>query len=60
MDSDTALRDVNKDIDDGYAAGVLIAPTVFVNGRMLLGQRTAAEIQELINDEIERTRKPGN
>jgi len=60
MESDAALRDVNKDIDDGYAAGVLIAPTVFVNGRMLLGQRTAAEIQELINDEIERTRKPGN
>jgi protein-disulfide isomerase len=60
MDSGAALRDVNKDIDDGYAARVLIAPTVFVNGRMIFGKRKAAEIQELINDELERSRKAGN
>jgi hypothetical protein len=29
---------------------------VFVNGRMIFGKRTAAEIQELINDELERNR----
>jgi hypothetical protein len=33
---------------------------VFVNGRMILGKRTAAEIQELVNDELERSRKVGN
>jgi hypothetical protein len=33
---------------------------VFVNGRMTFGKRTAAEIQELINDELERSRKAGN
>jgi protein-disulfide isomerase len=60
MDSGAGLRDVNKDIDDGIAAGVLIAPTVFVNGRMIFGKRTAGEIHELITDELERSRKAGN
>ena len=55
-----SLRLDTAEFDDGYAAGVLIAPTVFVNGRMILGKRTAAEIQELVNDELKRSRKAGN
>ena len=53
----TALQDAGGEMHDAIAARVLIAPTVFVNGRMIFGKRTAAEIQELINDELERNRK---
>ena len=55
LESGVASRDVGKDIDEAYTVGVMVAPTLFVNGRMLMGKRSAEEIQQIVDDELRRT-----
>jgi protein-disulfide isomerase len=54
LDSGTASRDVGKDIDEAYTLRVMVAPTLFVNGRRLMGRRSVAEIQQLVDEELRR------
>jgi len=54
IDSGTRIRAVDKEIDEGYSAGVITAPTLFINGRMFVGNRPAAELQAILDDEFKR------
>ena len=54
LDSGIGSREVGKDIDEAYTLRVLAAPTVFVNGRRLIGKRSVAEIQQLVDEELRR------
>jgi len=53
LDSGRQAEAVQKDKDDARKAGVNSTPTVFINGR-LLGGRSYAEVQEVIEDELQR------
>lgn len=39
LDGYRVTRGVNHDIDDAYSAGVRTTPTMFINGRMMQGNR---------------------
>jgi len=56
LDSGSQAAAIQKDRDDARRMGVNSTPTVFINGR-LLGGRSYAEIQEVIEDELQRALK---
>ena len=51
LDSGSKAATIQKDRDEAQRIGVNSTPTVFINGR-LLGGRSYAEIQEVIEDEL--------
>lgn len=53
LDSGSQAAAVQKDSDEGRKIGVNGTPTVFINGR-LLGGRSYADVQEVIEDELQR------
>jgi len=53
LDSGSQASAIQKDRDDAQKVGVSGTPTVFINGR-LLGGRSYAEVQEIIDDELQR------
>jgi len=53
LDSGSKAATIQKDRDEAQRIGVNSTPTVFINGR-LLGGRSYAEIQEVIEDELQR------
>ena len=53
LDSGSQAAAIQKDRDDARKIGVNSTPTVFINGR-LLGGRSYAEVQEVIEDELQR------
>src|SRR5262249_149239 len=55
LDSGKHVAGIDKDIDEAYTAGVTSAPTIFINGRMFFGNRPAAEIQQILDDELQRS-----
>ena len=54
LDSGKQAEAIQKDRDDARKVGVNSTPTIFINGR-LLGGRSYAEVQEVIEDELQRT-----
>jgi protein-disulfide isomerase len=54
LDSGKQAAAIQKDKDDARKAGVSSTPTLFINGRMLSGNRPYTEIREIIEDEIKR------
>jgi len=54
LDSGKHAATIQKDKDEARKIGVSGTPTVFINGR-LLGGRSYAEVQEVIDDELQRT-----
>jgi protein-disulfide isomerase len=56
LDSGSFIDSVNKQIDEGYSTGVKVTPTIFVNGRMLVGNRDSLEIRKLIDEELGKIR----
>ena len=56
LDSGSQAAAIQKDRDDARRMGVNSTPTVVINGR-LLGGRSYAEIQEVIEDELQRALK---
>jgi predicted DsbA family dithiol-disulfide isomerase len=55
LDSGKQAAAIQKDKDDARKAGVSSTPTLFINGRMLSGNRPYAEIREVVEDELKRT-----
>ncbi|HZI51594.1 MAG TPA: thioredoxin domain-containing protein [Terriglobia bacterium] len=53
LDSGKHAATIQKDRDEARKIGVSGTPTVFINGR-LLGGRSYAEVQEVIDDELQR------
>ena len=54
LDSGKEADAIQKDKDDARKAGVSSTPTVFINGRLLTGSRSYAEIRDVIEDELKR------
>ena len=54
LDSNKYAPAVRQDITDGWRAGVRMAPSLFINGRLLGGERPYRQIQEVIDDELRR------
>jgi protein-disulfide isomerase len=50
---------IQKDMDDGAAAGVNGTPAFFINGRMIDGARPFEQFKEIIDEELAKTTKPG-
>jgi protein-disulfide isomerase len=57
LDSGKEVAAIDKDIADGARAGVTGTPVMFINGRMMLGNQPFAEIQAIIQDELQRKKK---
>jgi protein-disulfide isomerase len=56
LDSGKQADAVRKDIEEGSRAGVTGTPAMFINGRMLSGNQPYADIREIIEDELQRSR----
>ena len=54
LDSGKQSEPVKKDIAEGSKAGVTSTPTMFVNGRLLSGGQSYADLREVIEDELQR------
>ena len=54
LDSGKMAAAIDKDREAAVKAGVSSTPTMFINGRLLPGNRTYAEIREIIEDELRR------
>jgi protein-disulfide isomerase len=47
---------VNADLALGQALGVQSTPTVFINGRAVMGAAPYAVFEEIVRDELDRAR----
>jgi len=54
LDSGRQADAIQKDKEDGRKSGVTSTPTLFINGRLLGGNRPYADIREVIEDELKR------
>ena len=54
LDSGKHVDAIQRDRDDARKAGVTSTPTLFINGRLLSGNRPYTEIREVIEDELKR------
>jgi len=57
LDSGKQADAIQKDRDEARKLGVSSTPTLFINGRLLAGNRPYAEIREVIEDELKRAAK---
>ena len=55
LDSGKQVDAIQKDRDDARKIGVTSTPTLFINGRLLSGNRPYTEIRDVIEDELKRT-----
>ena len=53
LDSGKQAAAIDRDIADGTKAGVTGTPTMFINGRMMVGAQPYAAIQAIIEDELQ-------
>jgi protein-disulfide isomerase len=53
LDSGKQIPAIDKDIAEGTKAGVTGTPAMFINGRMVVGARPFAEIQAIIEEELQ-------
>lgn len=53
MDSNKYQANLDKDMSDGQAAGVSGTPTIFINGRSIVGAEPYASIKPLIDQALE-------
>lgn len=56
LDSGRQAAAIRKDQEDGRKSGVSSTPTLFINGRLLSGNRPYAELRAVIEDELQRAR----
>jgi predicted DsbA family dithiol-disulfide isomerase len=54
LDSGSKAEAIRKDTEEARKAGVSSTPTLFINGRLMTGNRSYAEIREVIEDELKR------
>ena len=54
LDSGKQAAAIERDIAEGAKVGVSGTPTMFINGRMMVGNQPFGEIQAVIQDELQR------
>jgi protein-disulfide isomerase len=55
LDSGRQADVIRKDVEEARKAGVSSTPTLFINGRLMTGNRPYPEISEVIEDELRRS-----
>jgi protein-disulfide isomerase len=45
---------VNKDVEEGIRVGVPVSPTLFINGRLLVGTQPLERFVRVIEEELAR------
>jgi len=55
LDSGRQAAAIQKDQDEARKAGVSSTPSMFINGRLLSGNRPYTDIREIIEDELKRS-----
>ena len=56
LDSGRFAEQVNADLRHGQALGIQSTPTVFINGRAVMGAAPYEVFEEIVRDELDRTR----
>jgi len=51
---------IRQEMAQGQALGITGTPTFFINGRQLTGAQPSEKFEEIINDELARTKQPAN
>jgi predicted DsbA family dithiol-disulfide isomerase len=54
LDSGRQAAPIKKDQDDARKSGVSSTPTIFINGRLISGNRPYADLRAIIDDELQR------
>ena len=54
LDSGEKMAKVQKEMLEGQEAGIRSTPTVFVNGKILVGNVPQEQIEEVINEELKK------
>ena len=54
LDSGSTVQKVQSEMKEATGAGVRATPTIFVNGQMLIGAVSQAQIEEVIEEELKR------
>lgn len=57
LDSGTYRQEVEKDVADGLAVGVTGTPSIFVNGRLIVGAQPFAAFKVVIDEELKKAGK---
>jgi len=56
LDSNKHKAEVQKDFDDGNSAGVSGTPSLFINGRLVVGAQPYASFKAIIDEELKKTK----
>ncbi len=54
LDSNKYKAEVQKDFDDGNSAGVSGTPSIFINGRLVVGAQPYASFKAIIDEELKK------
>ncbi len=54
IDAETHKEHIDTALEDGKTLGVSGTPTLFINGRRLVGFQTFAQVKSLVDDELDR------
>ena len=57
LDSGRFADQVTQDLEEGQRYGVSSTPTVFINGRAVMGAAPFETFEEIIEDELERAQQ---
>jgi protein-disulfide isomerase len=57
LDAGRTATTVQRDLQEGGAAGVGSTPSMFINGRFLEGSQTLEQLSEIVDDELRRLAK---
>ncbi len=57
LDSGKYKSEVDKDFNDGSAAGVTGTPSVFINGKLVVGAQPYSAFKQIIEEELKNTSK---
>ncbi|HME05944.1 MAG TPA: thioredoxin domain-containing protein, partial [Bryobacteraceae bacterium] len=53
LDTQATVADVDKDIAEGKSLGINATPTVFINGRRLVGNYPWQNLEQIIRQELD-------
>jgi len=59
LDSEKYLAEIQSDMEEGVRVGISGTPAMFINGRLLIGAQPYADIQKIIEDELQRSAAEG-
>jgi len=59
LDAKEYVKEIEKDTEDARAAGATGTPTVFINGRIIVGLASLGEYEKIIDEELAKAAEEG-